>query len=75
MLIGKTLWSWSGKDLEKVSDNCTLFKYLSDDQMFFMTTKKIDISNYGKVEHSKIFLLEAIFGSFKITEIYVDKNP
>ena len=50
------------------------FYYLSDDQVFYMKTTEIKLSNGKKVEHSVIMTLEALFGSYKISEVYRDKD-
>ena len=50
------------------------FYYLSDDQVFYMKTTEIKLSNGKKVQHSVIMTLEALFGSYKISEVYRDKD-
>lgn len=73
MTHGNTLWAWKNKKLTHVEDNVSNLKYLSDDQMFFMTTREIECD--GKtVEHSSIKMIDTLFGSYKITEVYCDKD-
>ena len=44
--------------------------YLSDDQIFFTVTKELEISKDKKVQHSVIMTLEAMFGSYRVSEVY-----
>lgn len=43
MTHGDSLWAWKNDELTWVEDDVSNLKYLSDDQMFFMTTKEIKI--------------------------------
>lgn len=69
ILVG---WDGTGKHeiISKVAKN---LYYLSDDKVFFKETHD---HRYGEamVEHSKIFLVECLFGSFKTNKIYEDKD-
>ena len=52
---------------------CSNYYYLSDDSMFYMITKENKI---GKriVLHSEIKYVQCQFGSYKVSEIYEDKD-
>ena len=74
MLHGKKLVGWDGTGVhEVISTNARNMYYLSDDKVFFMETHD---HQYGHtlVEHSKIKLVECLFGSYKINKIYEDKD-
>ena len=47
--------------------------YMSDEKVFFMKTCD---HQYGQetVEHSTIHLIECLFGSYKVSKIYEDKD-
>ena len=47
--------------------------YLSDEKVFFMDTHEHNYST-ETIEHSEIFLIECLFGSYKKSKIYADKD-
>lgn len=54
MIHGDTLWAWKSsgnKDLTCIEDSVSNLYYLSDDQVFYMVTKEIEI-NGKDIEHS-----------------------
>lgn len=52
---------------------CSNFYYYSDDTIFYMTTRIVDIG-LKKVKKSLIKMVESQFGNYKITDIYEDKD-
>ena len=86
MMHGSKLYGWcENKDGNKVSPVnyncdesngnafCSNYYYVSDDSLFYMTTDQIQI---GKrlVLHSEIKFVECQFGSYKVTNLYQDKD-
>ena len=74
MLHGEHLIGWPGHgDPTTISEEASNFYYLSDDKLFFLSTHE---HQYGEdvVEHSRIFQVECMFGSFKSSKIYEDKD-
>jgi hypothetical protein len=47
--------------------------YLSDREFFYMETNKVQIQG-KEILSSKIYLIETIFGSYKKTEVYHEKD-
>ena len=73
MLHGKILLAWNGHKIETIAENASNLYYMSDDQVYFMKTDCLDI-NGRHIEHSHVYLLEALFGSHKVSQIYEDTN-
>lgn len=74
MLHGNVLVSWNGKSgVKPISQIASNMYYMSDEKVFFMDTHEIQ---YGdeKIEHSEIKIIHSLFGSFKISDIYKDKD-
>jgi hypothetical protein len=58
MMHGSNLYGWTGKKMELIDSNAYNLYYLSEDEVFYMTTNDI---KYGdqKIEHSVVKMLEA----------------
>lgn len=47
--------------------------YLSDDSIFYMDTVEITVA--GKpIEHSDVKMIECLFGSYKITSVFEERE-
>ena len=64
MMHGDTLYCFSNDKLKIVSENAFHLQYFSDDQIYFMSQERIKVKNKS-VLHSKVHMLECLFGSFK----------
>lgn len=76
MLHGTDLWCYkqSGEHV-LISENATNLYYLSDDKIFYMHTDPEPLKiGEREVEHSHIYMIECLFGSFKKTRVYFDSN-
>ena len=75
MLHGTDLWSWTGKgqSLELVSNNASNLYYMSDDNLCYLSTEDIIVQN-KEIKHSKIWLVESLFGNWNKTNIYEDMD-
>ena len=73
MMHDDTLYMCSKNLLRTVSKNASFLTYCSDDCIFFMSTKMLEV-NGRTVRHSSIFMIECLFGSFKNTMVYEDVN-
>lgn len=75
IMHGSNLYAWVEKyqDLKFISNYASNLYYLSDDEVFFMKTFEITLNN-KKIEHSKVFKIESLFDSFKVSDIYQDKD-
>lgn len=85
MMHGNILYGWCESDGNKVTPvntfsteadpaaMCSNFYYLSDDEAFYMTNKEMK-SGKRRVIHSQIKLVQAQFGTYKVSDIYEDKD-
>ena len=73
MMHGDTLYCFSNDKLKIVSENAFHMQYFSDDQIYFMSQERIKVKNKS-VLHSKVHMLECLFGSFKCSQVYFDVN-
>lgn len=76
MIHGDTLWAWKSScnsGLTRIEEGVSNLYYLSDDQVFYMVTTDKKVGGV-MVEHSEIKMMEALFGSYKISEVYCDKD-
>ena len=53
---------------------CSNFYYCSDDSLFYMTTEDIQLNPKKKVKKSLIKMVEAQFGTYKVSDVYEDKD-
>ena len=67
------LWGWNSNKFERISDKAYNVYYLSDDVFFFMETEEIPVGD-KKVKQSTIFKVECLFGSYKVSKVYMDQN-
>ena len=73
MMHGTDLWGWTGSDIKLISKTASNLYYLSDDQVFFLyTSEKPLIVGDREVEHSKVQMIDCLYGSYKINPIYED---
>ena len=74
MLHGQHLVGWNGQGtVQEISSHASNMYYLSDEKVFFMDTHEHNYST-ETVEHSEIFLIECLFGSYTKNKIYADKD-
>jgi len=74
VLHGTSLYGWiEGDELKLIAHNASNLYYLSDDDVFYMQTHEITLFN-KHIEHSKVYMLQSLFGSYKVSEIYQDKD-
>ena len=68
-----SLFLWNGGKLISIASKVSNFDYISDDRILFKTTEQTQV-NQRKVMHSKVFILEALFSSYSLRNIYEDPN-
>jgi hypothetical protein len=68
------LWGWNSKELDRISQNqASNMYYLSDDSVCYLDTNSIIVG--GKhIEHSEVKLIDCLFGSWKETCIYEERE-